>query len=36
MMEGEVAFWDLCFAIIKFCSFRLHPLRGHMLPVLPL
>lgn len=36
MMERKPAFWDLCFAIIKFCSRRLLPLRGHMLPVLPL
>lgn len=36
MMEGEPAFRDLCFAIIKFCSCRLHPLRGRLLPVLPL
>lgn len=35
-MEGEPAFWDLCFAIIKFCSRRLLPLSGHMLLVLPL
>lgn len=36
MMAGEPAFWDLCFAITKFCNCRLHLLRGHMLPVLPL
>lgn len=32
MMEGELASWDLCFAITKFCTCRLCPLRGHTSP----
>lgn len=31
-MAGELASWDLCFATIKFCTCRLHPLRGHTPP----
>lgn len=29
MMEGELASWDLCFAITKFCTCRLRPPRRH-------
>lgn len=27
--KKELASWDLCFAIIKFWTYRVHPLRGH-------
>lgn len=29
MLEGELASWDLCFAITKFCTCRLRPPRRH-------
>lgn len=32
MMEGKLASWDLCFAITKFCTCRLRPLRRHTSP----